>query len=909
VGAPHIFSEKIRRPTHVGLRRERLERTLLDPSAPGLTLVCAPAGSGKSTLLASMASAAEVEQIPVAWYRVTSDEASPDAFVAHLSAALGSCLPITSTNALDDLLSALDGARTPCLLVLDDVHEIVATPAERALDSFLSLRPHNLRVAMGSRRPPDINLPRLRATDAIREVTSDDLRFRVWEVEELFTTVHGAPLSPETAAALTRRTGGWAAGLQLFYLATSGKSAPARQQAVAALGPRTRLIRSYLARNVLDELDDTRRRFLVDTCALGLLTGPLCDELLGAEGSAAVLEALERDQLFTTSVDDGLTYRYHEVLQRHLELALVTERGVDGARRWYARCGKLLEAAGADRDALRAYALAEDWLSVARLVRRCSAEVTTAISAEADGLLPTALLQDDPWLALAEARRRLRRGAVAHAVMAYRHAETLLDEPHFRDTCVAERLTAAAWLPDRPGGETDAWTDRLRALTRGAERSRLTPARAFGEGALIRAVEALLAADFDLAATRFADAALTAPEGGLPRLAAQLGAVVADLATGRGSDCDQRLEELTLDAAFAGYPWIERLCRGLMAASLAVSSGASWRLETCSELMTECDRDGDRWGAALLEFASAVAAGTVGDESARRLFDLAAARFRALDAPRLATCTERAARLLLSRDAPIAPHAEVEVHCLGRFEIVAGAHVVDLTPLRPRAQMLLQLLAVQHDRPVHRERLIDALWPGATLAVGTRRLQVAVSSIRQVLAPCFPDDAELVRRTGDNYRLALPGAVVDVQAFDAALATAAAERDAARRIALRRSATERYLGDLLPESGSAEHVVGERERLRLAAASACCALAQDLLASGEFGEAAGAARRSVELDRYQDSGWQLLADALTASGDETAAARTRLEHVHLRAELEGNDVADTSISTPRAAVERTLSAR
>ena len=37
------------------------------------------------------------------------------------------------------------------------------------------------------------------------------------------------------------------------------------------------------------------------------------------------------------------------------------------------------------------------------------------------------------------------------------------------------------------------------------------------------------------------------------------------------------------------------------------------------------------------------------------------------------------------------------------------------------------------DRDAHREYLVDALWPGVDLTIGTRRLQVAVSSVRQLL--------------------------------------------------------------------------------------------------------------------------------------------------------------------------------
>ena len=91
----------------------------------------------------------------------------------------------------------------------------------------------------------------------------------------------------------------------LFHLSTSGKSAVERERAVADLGGRSRLLRSYLTRNVLDELDPERREFLLATCTLGTLTGPLCDALLEREGSAAVLEELASRQFFTTLDDNG----------------------------------------------------------------------------------------------------------------------------------------------------------------------------------------------------------------------------------------------------------------------------------------------------------------------------------------------------------------------------------------------------------------------------------------------------------------------------------------------------------------------------------------------------------------------------------------------------------------------------
>ena len=60
----------------------------------------------------------------------------------------------TSPASVTDLLAALEeweGAGA--ILILDDLHEIAGSAAERSLEQFVDLRPHRLRVLAGSRRP------------------------------------------------------------------------------------------------------------------------------------------------------------------------------------------------------------------------------------------------------------------------------------------------------------------------------------------------------------------------------------------------------------------------------------------------------------------------------------------------------------------------------------------------------------------------------------------------------------------------------------------------------------------------------------------------------------------------------------------------------------------------------------
>ena len=937
---PVILTEKLRRPEPGGLGRERLESPLIE-GVPGsrLHLVVGPPGSGKTTLLARVCAAATV---PTAWYRLTADDTVEATMLAHLARALGDIVgrPLDHRTMADLLADVERSPDSPALLVLDDVHEIGDTLSERSLEQFVALRPQGLRLIVGSRRQPDLNTLRLRLWGQLHETCGDDLRFRSWEVEDLFRNVFHCPLAPEAAAALTRRTGGWAAGLQLFQLATRGRSGADRHRAVNELNGRSRLIRSYLVRNVVGELPEDRRRFLLTTSTLGTLTGELCDRLLDTVGSATVLDELEQQQLFTSSDDDGRTFRYHEVLRAHLEWALLEEYGPERARSWYARSAALLESAGMVSAAVRAHARAENWGAVAALVQARGSDPATT-STGMDLVLPPAVVQFDPWLSLTEARRQMRAGAVTTAAVIFEQAENLLDEPAFRDSCRRERAVALMWTaaPPDPRSAPAHWSTVVRAATRRVAAVPLRPGA--DDGARLGAGLALLLAG-DLAGAAAATGPLDEAPDPTHRL---LGRLAGAVVTGLDGPADPagELGRIALEAEYAGLPWVERLSRGLAEAFLVARGAPAWRAEACDAVRGECERAGDPWGAAVLQMALATAFRTVDPGRSAEEFAAAGRCFLRLGAPVPATWSEvlRAAvlagqgdpaaaaiarrgaatarTLALARavevadavvargssaaaaepadagtaavDRPAFDHRPppMNIHCFGPFRLEIDGAPVDLTRLRPRARAVLRMLAMAGGREIHQERLVDAFWPDADVPVGVRRLQVALSSVRQVLEPHGPPGRDWLPRRDNSYRLAfLPGGRLDLQTFTDQLALARAApgpHDVGARIRARTRALELYSGELLPEDATAEHVVLERDRYRLDAAGAAAALGTDLRAAGRLEEAQAAAERSIQLEPFQDVAWLLSAALHDDVGDPTAALRVRLQHARVVAEL------------------------
>jgi len=123
-----------------------------------------------------------------------------------------------------------------------------------------------------------------------------------------------------------------------------------------------RYILDYLLEEVLARQSQEVQRFLLRTSILERLAAPLCDAVLlgvhaarpegrGAARSAAMLEYVERANLFLVALDDeGIWYRYHHLFAtccRPLQAALggdeVRQLHVRAAE-WHAANGSILEA-------------------------------------------------------------------------------------------------------------------------------------------------------------------------------------------------------------------------------------------------------------------------------------------------------------------------------------------------------------------------------------------------------------------------------------------------------------------------------------------------------------------------------------------------------------------------------------
>jgi DNA-binding SARP family transcriptional activator len=635
--ADAVIPAKIRAPVVRGLVRPRLHDLILRHLREHrLALVIAPAGSGKTTLLVQCASRVDV---PVAWFRAEHSDGDARSVLAYVEAALTTALPelapLGGWQTVGDAARAME-AHLPrsVMLVVDDLHTLQGTPGEALLGQLIDYAPRGLTILAASRRAPAFNLPRLRLSGDLLEMGADDVRFRTWEVERLFRDFYEQPLPPEDLAQLARRTEGWAAGLQLFHLATHRKAAEARRRTLAALTTGTRLVREYLARNVVDELPGELRSFLLSTCVLGRLSGRICDAFLGRTGSARLLSELESRQIFTQLLDERGCYRYHEVLRSHLESVLAEEIGEAGVRARYLEAARHLEGDGALPEALHAYCRGDDWDAVARILGRLGPggeQVDLAQGAWLDEL-PADFREQDPWVLLATARRHRAAGQWQAALEAYRKAEDAFGTfggGELAQACRRERLALRSWQEPAPFLQPD-WQGVVRAASireplAAGERASQLPGPS---GRLAAGLCALLGGHLREARTLLTAAIESPGAGGHLAAGARLALGVAALLMGDSAGRTE-VELAAEDADRLGVAWLVRMSH----AALALTDRADGLFEAASAREAS-ERNQDPWGASLAGLFEGLGALLAGLDR-RAVLEQAAAGFRALGAATL----------------------------------------------------------------------------------------------------------------------------------------------------------------------------------------------------------------------------------------------------------------------------------
>lgn len=428
-----------------------------------VTLMTGPPGAGKTVAVAEWAAAASAAArrggCRPAWVSLDQADREPARFWRYVTAALSGAAVPGRSAVMDAAVAARarvpDGVRRPAgsqslagrgpsagdllrwissvvrsqpeptLLILDNVQVLAGSKTLAGLDELIQHEPPGLRLLLVGRHAPGLALARFRLAGELADIGAAELACTSEETAAYFAML-GIPLSPAERVQVLEQTEGWLAGLRLTALA-AGAGSPVPDAAVRApggaaagelaLGTGT-LVADYLHDEVLGQLPDRVRSFLLRTCLTPTVSADLARDLTGEAGSARMLEQLSRETsliqpVTSSSPSAAAEYRYHPMLRNVLVADLRRELPDDVAAlygrvaRWHAGRGQVLAA-------VQAAAAVGDWQFGLQLLRDAGPAVM--LSAAAPGMeaalasLQPGQLSGDMTVAIALAAGRLWQG-------------------------------------------------------------------------------------------------------------------------------------------------------------------------------------------------------------------------------------------------------------------------------------------------------------------------------------------------------------------------------------------------------------------------------------------------------------------------------------------------------------------
>jgi len=321
---------KVQRPSvrrkGIVARTELVARLQASRSVP-LVTVMGPSGYGKTTLLTQWAAR---DRRSFAWLTLDERDNDPTVLLTSIAAALDRVEPIDqmvfdplasirATNmpaAVHRLRDALSSMSRPTVLVFDDVHVLENLQCIDTIEALSSGLPDRTQLALGGRSWPARSIAHLRSEGAVLEVRQKDLAMDEQETQLLLIAM-GLDISEPTVAQLTAATEGWP--VALYLAALSWKEGADSYRSTMTFSGNDRFMTDYFSSEFLSQRSPEDVRFLEETAVLDRMSGPLCDAVLGREGSAELLRSLESANLLLVPLDRRQEwYRYHGLFRESL---------------------------------------------------------------------------------------------------------------------------------------------------------------------------------------------------------------------------------------------------------------------------------------------------------------------------------------------------------------------------------------------------------------------------------------------------------------------------------------------------------------------------------------------------------------------------------------------------------------
>jgi LuxR family maltose regulon positive regulatory protein len=305
--------------------RSGILATLRENRDARIVVIDAAPGYGKTTAIAEW-----VERDPreCLWLTISAEDDDPAVLLGRLLVGFerigvvqsATNLAPTLSEALPALSIAFERPVVPFILVLDGVDHLDAPAVQTVLRVLARHAADGVQVVLIARGPRALSIGTLTMQHHLVRIGSENLAMGPDEVAELLAG-RGVHLDPRDVESLVHETRGWAAVLDIAATILSEDANP-RRAADAFTGDDPR-VAEFVESAVLEPLS-ARERDVADAAAVvEQLSGPICDVLLGTDGSAEVLVDLtRRTNLFRPADRTRSSYELHPIVRAVLRRRL-----------------------------------------------------------------------------------------------------------------------------------------------------------------------------------------------------------------------------------------------------------------------------------------------------------------------------------------------------------------------------------------------------------------------------------------------------------------------------------------------------------------------------------------------------------------------------------------------------------